>query len=86
MIKVRCRTNLDDYKREDWPEVMCCRPLIGDSVKSKLGRELRVVDITHSFIWQSLTSPDPISPIRLRPVPEKCEPYLIVELHKERPL
>ena len=48
MIRVVCRTNLDNYKREIWPNQMVARPVVGDYVKSRSGRKLRVVEITHT--------------------------------------
>ena len=49
-MKVRCRTNLDDYKKEQWPEEFCCRPMIGDKVQAKSGKELYICTITHTTI------------------------------------
>lgn len=71
MIRVRCRTNLDDYKNENWPEEMAARPMLGDKVQSISGRFLTVVDITHAMRSANLREPE-----------LKRESYLIVELHK----
>lgn len=73
MINVYCRTNLDDYQREEWPEVMVCLPRIGDRVVAKSGNSLRVVGITHSvYTENNWLKRDKIG-----------QPYVIVELHKE---
>ena len=72
MMKVYCRTNLDNYKREEWPKVMCCRPMIGDRVEAKNGQSLKVVGITHS-IERTVNNPC---------TGNNVEPYLIVELNK----
>ena len=73
-IKVRCRTNLDNFKGEEWPTELCCRPLKGDKVISKSGQQLAIVDIIHGREQSSLSSP--------RLGSENYEPILIVELHK----
>ncbi len=71
MIRVQCRTNIDDYKGKDWPTKMICRPLKGDSVQASCGARLHVVGITHIVApndrWNS---------------EDGGKPYLIVELHK----
>ena len=49
-IKGYCRTNLDDYKMDDWPEVFVEVPRIGEYVRAKddMYKELKVVQITHT--------------------------------------
>lgn len=74
-MKVRCRTNIDDYKREQWPEELCCRPIKGDMVRSKSGQILHVVDITHTMYNTHEWSPNE------NPV---WRPMLIIELHERR--
>ena len=49
LITGRCHTNLDDYNRDKWPTVFLCRPQVGDTVESKRGRTLKIVQITHSM-------------------------------------
>lgn len=34
MIKVKCRTNLDDVGNEDWPTEMPAVPRVGDLIQS----------------------------------------------------
>lgn len=46
MINGYCSTNLE-YHMEEWPKVFVSVPRIGESVKSKSGKRLRVVGITH---------------------------------------
>jgi hypothetical protein len=70
MINGMCHTNLDDYKREQWPMKFVAVPRIGASVKSKSGKILKVVDITYSVMEANVF--DPMS----------CDPIIIVELHK----
>jgi hypothetical protein len=47
-IKVRCRTNLDDWQTQEWPNEMAARPIIGDRVRAKSGKILKVVRVTHT--------------------------------------
>jgi hypothetical protein len=47
LIRTVCHTNLDDYKKQEWPSSMCS-PKVGDSVKTKSGLDkLKIVYITH---------------------------------------
>ena len=48
-IDVFCRTNLDKGRQQLWPNKMAARPVIGDSVRSKSGLELRIVSIIHKM-------------------------------------
>jgi hypothetical protein len=48
MIKVQCRTNLDEGQGHTWPEAFACRPIIGDRVQADdSGYTLQIVSITH---------------------------------------
>lgn len=47
MIPVHCTTNLDDFAREEWPCVMVGMPRVGEKVRSKHGKILTIVSITH---------------------------------------
>ena len=48
-IKVSCFTNLDDYRRRQWPQELYCRPMLGDYVRSVDGDvELKIVRIVHT--------------------------------------
>ena len=50
MIKVKCRTNRDDYKQETWPTELAEVPVIGrHRVQSKVGKRLMVVGLTWLF-------------------------------------
>lgn len=49
MIKGYCHTNIDQYKREEWPTEFVAVPLVGDSVEAKSGKTLRVCAITHKM-------------------------------------
>jgi hypothetical protein len=72
-IRVRCFTNLDDFKNQKWPEEMCCRPIVGDCVYSESGTVLKIVRITHTVVanwWEEYRN----SP--------KRNPILFIELHK----
>lgn len=75
MIKVYCRTNMDDYKGKDWPTEMICRPLKGDRVRASCGASLRVVDVTHATR----------SGYNLSAFNDPPKPYLIVELSRGYP-
>jgi len=48
MIKVKCSTNLDNYRLETWPDEFCCPPVMGQKVRSSSGKELSIVGITHA--------------------------------------
>lgn len=71
-MKVFCRTALDAFKRERWPEEMVCRPIVGDYVQSEDGIRLRVVSVTHSNRYAIFD---------IHPGDKKYESVLIVELH-----
>jgi hypothetical protein len=48
MYEGSCFTNLDEFKRCEWPEKFAFPPRIGDRVESVDGRrELKVVGVTH---------------------------------------
>ena len=69
-IRCRCQTNLDEYHRVNWPNYLCCKPEIGDRVKSiNHNKILKIVGITHRV-------DDGSTGVR--------GPYLEIELHKER--
>ena len=70
-MRVICQTNLDLYKKYDWPTEMVCRPLVGDWVESTGGARLKVCGVTHTGAsirpTHSVGTPDP--------------PFLLVDLH-----
>jgi len=68
MIRGHCRTNLDEYSREQWPSVFAGVPQRGDAVKSKDGAVLYVCRVTHSEIDESYES-------------KRQVPHISVELH-----
>ena len=45
---VTCFTNIDDLNREEWPTEFACRPMIGDTVRSAIGVQLKIVQIIHT--------------------------------------
>lgn len=47
MIPVFCHTNIDEFKKEEWPKEFLCRPIVGDCVQSKDGALLKIVRIIH---------------------------------------
>lgn len=49
MIDGRCVTNLDKFWREEWPRDFAFAPRVGDSVESRSGKKLSVVQVTHLF-------------------------------------
>lgn len=49
MIPCICFTNLDEFAREQWPNFVACRPIVGDKVESSSGKQLKVCAITHSM-------------------------------------
>ena len=48
-ISAYCHTNLDAYKREQWPGSFLIAPKIGDRIESGSGKWLKVVGLTHSM-------------------------------------
>ena len=51
MYEGSCFTNLDDFKRVEWPDRFAFPPRIGDRVDSVDGsRQLKVVGVTHYTI------------------------------------
>jgi len=53
------RTNLDDYRREVWPDVFVEVPRIGACIKSGSGKILKVVRITHCVERDEIDNPYP---------------------------
>lgn len=74
MIKVRCRTNIDKFKGEQWPQIFICRPLRGDAVESASGAILHIVGITHAVGKVNMIDSD-----------LSGQPYLKIELHRNYP-
>lgn len=54
MIKGHCHTNLDDYKRDHWPDWFVSVPRMGDRVQAESGKILKVVGITHMMVKEGL--------------------------------
>jgi hypothetical protein len=44
-----CRTNLDNYEREEWPMDFIFPPKVGDYVESISGKRLMVCCVTHTW-------------------------------------
>jgi len=57
MIRVRCRTNLDDYRGKSWPTIFTCRPILGDLVRAECGAVLKIRGITHAKCKEDLLDP-----------------------------
>jgi len=51
-MNIRCTTNLDDCKREQWPESFVCIPRVGDFVQAKSGTVLKVITVTHKIFYR----------------------------------
>ena len=64
IVKGKVYTALDDYQRETWPTVFAEVPKIGSYLKSKSGKILKVVRITHS-IHNWTYNDDPLIEIEL---------------------
>jgi hypothetical protein len=71
MIDGYCRTNLDNYQMEVWPEIFVAVPRVGECIESKSGKVLKVVRITH----QTYTEEVGLSH-------HKLMPRIAIELHK----
>jgi hypothetical protein len=50
-IKGYCTTNLDDYRREEWPTEFVAVPTPGQWVEAKSKNMLKVVNVTHKYDW-----------------------------------
>ena len=46
MINVTFTTNIDKYKREEWPTTLPVVPSVGHYVKARSGVTLRIVQVT----------------------------------------
>jgi len=73
IIPIRCRTNLDDYKHEKWPNMLCCRPELGDKIVADSGVKLTIVSIAHTMNKEY----DHLADNKNKPTP-----ILLIELHK----
>ena len=76
MIYCRCHTNINQHKLEEWPETLCCRPVVGDCIRSRSGILLKVCRITHAIGYVP-----PGIPISSAEAEEKV-PFLRIELTK----
>ena len=74
-MKVRCRTNLDNFSTMGWPDEMCCRPEKGDEVRASNGVILYVVNITHT-VYNIHEFESDVSPV--------WRPMLLIELHNRQ--
>ena len=71
MIQGSCFTNLDKWRRADWPTVFAAVPRVGEYVQGVMGEfrpKLRVVAVTH------FVEPSPVPPFEI--------PRISVELHQ----
>lgn len=64
-VSVFCFTNIDDFKHEEWPREMVCRPVVGDYVRSQGGQQLKVIQVTHLIAHDQLTDPAPLLKVEL---------------------
>ena len=70
MIMVTCFTNLDDFRGERWPTRLTCKPVVGEKVRARSGKQLTIVAITHVERFNDTLG--------------ETENYLEIELHKGR--
>ena len=75
-VKATCYTNLDDYRRTEWPTEFIVLPCVGDyveghgsDVRGMTHPVLRVVNVTHGFRRHATLNGEP-------------EPCIRLELHK----
>ena len=69
-IRVKCLTNLDDFKKEIWPTEMEARPMLGDLVRSEGGKMLEVASIIHTTYKGRAT--DAVGNYEMHPIIEVC--------------
>lgn len=48
LAQVKCYTNEDNYKTEEWPSFMH-NPQVGNTVASKSGKRLQICSIVHLY-------------------------------------
>ena len=53
-IRGNCFTNLDNYQNEEWPRNFVALPRIGDRVRAKSGKSLKVCGLTHAEILNEM--------------------------------
>lgn len=68
--KYVCFTNIDEYKREEWPTDFVFPPQVGNYVQSDSGKWLKVVSITHCYRKDTFHDLDVTGP------------YVKIELHR----
>lgn len=47
LIPVEFYSYIDNLKGKSWPKYVCCRPMIGDLVRSECGQYAKVHSICH---------------------------------------
>ena len=47
-IPVNVRTYRDNLKTQSWPRFLCCRPMVGDMIRSNAGKEAKITNILHA--------------------------------------
>ncbi|KKM27446.1 hypothetical protein LCGC14_1574580 [marine sediment metagenome] len=58
MVKVRCKTYLDDYKHVLWPGEFAAPPRVGDYVQARdSGHKLMISSITHCSDMMRVDNP-----------------------------
>lgn len=62
MIKGYCRTNIDDWKGETWPTEFVAVPRVGECVRAKSGKYLKVVRVTHYIEYENHASKSALYP------------------------
>lgn len=70
MIIGFCATNLDEYKKEQWPKVFVAVPRPGERVQAESGRSLKVAKVTHMSKFMGEYDE------------HKEVPFIAIELHK----
>jgi hypothetical protein len=68
IIRGHCKSNVDDFKRKNWPDSFVAVPRIGDQIKSSSGTIAKVYSITHSQTTYFSANW------------EDKEPYIIIEI------
>lgn len=49
LFQISCFTNLDEYKREEWPTQLPAVPQVGQKMVAKSRKKLTVVAVTWMF-------------------------------------
>lgn len=77
MIKGICRSNVDEFRTGNWPELFVEVPKVGDYVANSNGLTMKVTSVTHK-VRNKIEAKERMQ--------IELEPYVEIELWKQPPL